>query len=145
MNSTKSAHTWISVIIGLIAVAIVMFFMPKANYQPAGLILPAQKTMPASKPADINFYSGAPATAQNLGSVRVTMHYSPEDQKAAQKAVMNKVRELAASVGANAVVVKIFGHTLPNVTPAAQAMYQFRGEAVFIPNKQFVFVPRSIA
>jgi len=135
LEQTSRLRFWIALIIGLAATWAVYMAMPTQDFQPTGLVLPAKVTRPATSPSDITLLPVQPAAAKELGLVRVEMHYDPKTAQQSQKAIIAYAKQLAAKVGANGLVVKLFGHSMPGSVPAAQAAFELMGVAVYMPNK----------
>jgi len=129
--SNPQQRLWVSVGIGLLAVIILLFTVPSHPLVPKGIILPAKKTLSPTAPADVLFYQGTPGDNQKLGYISIELHvHKGQSPKQAESAVLDKAKALAASVGANGVVVNQFFRTRAMSTPSALALYIFNGEAV---------------
>lgn len=128
METLLDSRNWVGLAVGVLATLLLMLTLPRANYQPIGLALPAKQTMPASNPDRVTLYASIQAPSKILGTVNVMRHYSGESDEA-QKQIIQTARELAASLGANGLVVRLFGHTGDNVA-SAQAVYQLSGDAI---------------
>lgn len=126
----------ISLFAGLIIVLIIYFLVPTMAIAPRGILLPINKLMPAIAPEQVTFYKNASLEVayQRIGYINVQYH-SVQPTAVDEQVLADYVRQLAASRGANGVIITLFGHTLLDEVPNAQASYVFRGEAVYaVPN-----------
>lgn len=131
-NSNYIARTLISGIIALLAIIVVGLTMPKISFEATGIALPSQLTLPATSPENVSIYSDEPlGNYQTLGLIRIARHYTPDDELLAQTEIKDKAKSLAADLGANAVIVRYFAHSMPGRAPADMAMYSFWGFAVY--------------
>ncbi len=133
----STERTWFSVLLGIIIVALIASTFPRDPHQPHGLILPSEKTRAQTSPAAIVLFSQvtAPNQYQSIGRINISQHFTGKSRQS-EKAILQKARKLAASLGANAIIVRIFGHSVLGSVPAAQAIYVFRGEAIYSKQAQ---------
>jgi hypothetical protein len=132
MDHNSLARTLISGIIALLAIIGVSFTLPKTTYEVVGIALPGKITNSPSTPENISIYSDeSMGNYQSLGLIRIARHYTPDDEFLAQNEIKDKARSLASQLGANAVIVRFFAHSMPGRTPAEMAMYSFWGTAVY--------------
>ena len=104
-------------------------FVPRPDYSPHGLVLPA-KTVRAPISADqVTIYHQAPpGNLQTLGQIRVEYAFNALNVHT-RDVLFAKVKSLAASVGANGVVVTALvpGDNLRKVLT-------FFGTAIYVPD-----------
>jgi len=143
MTHNEKAHSFLSTGRGLILAAIIVFILigltPPQDYRAQSIFLPAKLSRPAVPIEQVSLLPSAPTSHYKvLGLVHVMQHFVVSDaqRRVVEQDLINEARRLAAQAGANAVIVKSFGYTLPGLTPAAQAVYAFRGLAIFLPNKR---------
>lgn len=115
--------------VGVLAVLCLLALAPKQTHEPRGIILPA-KTVRAPTLADqVVVYQQIPAGhVEELGRIRIEFAYHTLTSET-HDAVMNKVKALAASVGANGVVVNLF---VPS--DGLRRILVFMGDAVYVPS-----------
>ena len=137
LNIGPNFRSIIALLVGLIVVVILYLLIPATMISPKGILLPtSNKPMAPISPGQVTFYSNASLgfAYQKVGYINVQFH-SVQPSAVDEQALANYVRQLAAAAGANGVIITLFGHTLPNEVPNAQASYVFRGEAVYaVPN-----------
>jgi hypothetical protein len=136
LDQSANRRSIIALIVGLIVVAIIYFLIPTSRHVPHGVVLPTGKLMAPVAPDQVSFYNNTTlgVAYRKLGYINVQYH-SVTPSPAEEQVLANYVRQLAAAVGGNGVVINLFGHTLPNEVPDAQASYVFRGEVVYsVPN-----------
>jgi len=126
---TDKQRTWINAIIGLAAVAIVIWLSPSPDYQAHGILLPAQQTRSAISPDSVIQIANRPISAKLMGHINIERHYPSTNQKA-QRQIGKLAQKLAAQVGANAIVVNSF--RLGAVT-RTRYIYVFQGTAYYAP------------
>lgn len=133
----KNAHrrSYLALMIALAVVVIIYFLIPSIPDEPRGILLPTTKAMSAASPDQVTFYNSSLGYAyKKLGYINVQYH-SVSPSPSSEEVLANYVKQLAATVGGNGVVISLFGHTLPGEVSRAQASYVFRGEVVYIvPN-----------
>jgi hypothetical protein len=99
---------------------------------PVGIILPAKTTYPPQDPQAVLVHDVRPLGAKNLGLVRVEMHVeSFSEAKKAQTIAYAK--QLAASVGANGIVLQVFNYDQQSAMIQAMQKYVLRGQAIYFP------------
>lgn len=134
MSTPRLTRTLISSVIGILVILLVIASLPKYDYKPQGLLLPAkiaQKT--PLTPDQVSLYPAAPIGAKVLGMIQIERHFSLDNTQAAQDEIINKAKELAASAGANGVYIRFIAHSTPNVTPSAQSIYKIWAYAIYTP------------
>lgn len=129
MEENTTARTWVSLLAGVVIVLLVFWLMPAQRFTPRGLVLPAKSTLSPTKSNKIVFYNDEPGNYKVLGLIRVQRHFK-QGSLLGQKTVAQKAKALAATLGANGVIVKLFAHTVPGLVPDSQAVYQFWGIAI---------------
>jgi len=127
----KKSTTY-SILVGLFALLIIWICAPDFPPVARGLVLPTVHHLPASSAKKVMIYAQLPALAEKLGRVRVRMHYLPNHDFT--KPVLAKARELAATVGANGLVIAKFGHFTPSKLEggSAAAAYTLTGDAIYV-------------
>lgn len=125
---------WISVVLGLLAIIILLLFVPRQVYRAAGVLLPAKQTQtqPAISPSAVVRMENSPVTSSLLGYINIERKY-PAKGQLAQEQIWALAQKLAAQVGANAVVIKLF--QVGGLTKGYY-IYVFRGEAIYVPDVQ---------
>jgi len=126
----NKGRLWTSVIIGLAAVALLFLTSPKQLYNAAGIMLPAKQTRPAISPSSVVRMARRPVGSKLLGQIRIERKYPAKGQLAEQQ-IWALAQKLAASVGANAAVIKLF--QVGSVTKGYY-IYVFWAEAVYAPD-----------
>ena len=102
---------------------------PRDHFAAKGILLPAQHVRPAISPNDVVIAEKAlPNNFQELGHIRVELAFKTMNAKTRDE-LLQKVKSLAASVGANTVVVNMM------VPGGITHMVTFIGTAVYIPSK----------
>lgn len=133
VSNQQQKRVWLCVSLGLIAVIILLLTNLHHPILPKGIVLPAKKTLTPRHPSQVMFYQGLASENQKLGYVNIELHaYKNQNPKEAEQAVLSKARKLAASVGANGIIVNQFFRTSAMSTPSALALYIFNGEAVYV-------------
>lgn len=115
---------------GIIALVILYAFIPKAHHAAQGVILPAKTVLAPISPNDVTLYPNAPAGAKALGLIRVELAFNTLSVEKRDE-LLAKVKALAASVGANGVVVTVF---LPG--EGVRKLLTFYGTAVYVPGSK---------
>ncbi len=123
----------IAAVIAAVVVVAVYLSAPVMPIVPQGIVLPINKTLPPVSPTQVTFYTAntvMPMAYERVGYINVQLHsQSPSEPSELQ--LKHYIQQLAANVGANGIVVTLFGHTLPNQVPTSQASYVFRGTAIY--------------
>lgn len=124
-----SIRTIICTLVGLLALSVLLISAPKDVASPRGMVLPAKVVRPAISADQVHIYHQAPSVAfTRLGDVRVEYKFSALDS-ASQDVVLQKAKNLAASIGANGIVVNLF-------VPAYMVgpVLTFMGTAIYVPS-----------
>lgn len=116
---------------GLLATALLISMTPREHFIPKGIALPAQQLRAPILPNDVSLRMGQPLETQNyvlMGQVRVEMSYKTANPDVAtREALLAKAKSLAASLGANTVVVNVIAPAgIPNTLTLI-------GTAVYVP------------
>ena len=132
MDAEGNKRSLVSVIVAAIVVLIVYLLVPATPILPCGIFLPINKALAPIPPTQVTFYNAdsAPLAYQKIGYINVQFHTKSVTAEG-EKQLEQYIRQLAAKVGANGVVINLFGHTLPGQVPTSQASYVFRGLAVY--------------
>lgn len=116
--------------LGILAVSFLLFSTPAQTFSPHGIILPAKHTRSPIAPNQVVVYQQEPTiTYQALGEVRVEQGFHVPDA-ASRDRLIQHVKEMAASIGANAVIMKVF---VPD--DGLRKVFTFIGTAIYIPNQ----------
>jgi hypothetical protein len=129
MEQSHWSRSAISGILGLAAVLAVYYTFPMQNYQPKGLLLPGKVTRSAIDPSKVKTLAESPLTAVPLGAVHLLLHIEADPGPDQEAMVLQKAQELAASVGANGLVIQSAGPVQSG--PFRSLMYQ--ASAVYVP------------
>lgn len=125
-----SIRVLICTVAGLLAVALLIVFVPQQPLLPKGMVLPAQKTRAAISPDQVTIYSQAPAgDFTRLGDISIEQGFTVLNEQT-KALLMQKVKELAAQIGANGVIVTML---MPN--DGLRQMLVFRGAAIYVPSQ----------
>ena len=124
-------RSFVATIIGILAVLCLLAFVPKRELLPKGIVLPGKTIRAATLPASVIIYQQAPnGSIENLGIVSIEQSAKVDDT-AARNRVLQKVRELAAQVGANGVIVNYFE---PHPAEGMGQIFTFMGVAIYTPH-----------
>jgi len=124
------SRLWISTVIGLLAVALVIWLSPAPNYKARGILLPAKQTQSAIAAQSVTALLPPPTAGKVMGYINIERHYAMDEGWARQE-IHQLAQKLAAQVGANAFVVNFFG--VGQVT-STQSIYIFRATAYSMPS-----------
>lgn len=114
---------------GLLALFIFLLSTPKEMIAAKGMLLPTLAVRASISPNEVRFYNQAPAVSfKKMGAVRVELKFSTLDLETENK-LFEKVKSLAASVGANGVIIDM-------VVPSEMVgkTLTFVGTAIYIPS-----------
>lgn len=126
-----SIRTAICTLAGVAAVVCIVALTPTPSFSPQGIILPAQHVRAPIAVDQVRIYNEAPSVAfDRLGTISVEAHFKAVDSSA-KEALFQKVKALAASVGANGVVINIFEPNNTEVGPVVS----FLATAVYVPHQ----------
>ena len=124
---SSKVSLWATVSIGLIAVILLIWAVPPPQYQAQGILLPSKIIRkPLSSPSSVVRLARRSDSSQLLGYIHIEQHYpanSPEE-------IWKLAQQLAAKVGANAVIVNSF--RVGSIT-SGHFIYVFQGVAVYLP------------
>lgn len=123
---TRSAF---SGVLGILAVLLVSYTFPPLNNQPRGLVLPEKVVRAPAQAETVKTLPDAPLTAEPMGVVHLLLHIENDPTPADEALILNKARELAASVGANALVIRYDG---PVQSGPFHALL-FQADALYVP------------
>lgn len=121
----------VAVLVALIVVFVIYLLVPSHRAKPEGILLPTALPQSPIPPEAVTFYSTltVPYGYQILGYVNVQF-YSKEPSSKGKMCLQEYVKQIAAGVGANGVIVTLFGHTMPEVVKGAMSSYVFHGVAI---------------
>ena len=124
-------RTTVCTLAGLFAVLCVFVFAPHKPFSPYGIILPTEHVRAAISPDDVIIYNNAPiGKIQKLGQVRAELSfYNMSDET--RDTLFHKIKTLAASVGANGVVIN---YMVPD--NGVRHMLMFVGTAIYLPRSK---------
>lgn len=123
-----NARVLICTLAGILAVLILIITTPKQEFVAKGILLPAQQVRTPISPERVMIYSQAPQiNFTRLGEVRAEIAFSTLDATTKEK-IFEKVKTMAASVGANGVVINLM---VPN--DGVSHMLTFIGTAIYMP------------
>ena len=118
---------------GLLATALLISMTPREHFTPKGIALPAQTVQAPISPSDVVMRLGRPLQTDNfvvLGQVRAEVSYkTPNADHETNEALLAKAKSLAASLGANTVVVNVIA---PAGIPKTLTLI---GTAVYVPRQ----------
>ena len=119
-------------LIFIFSIGILYWLKPADPIEPCGIILPVKNTLPATKPSDIQLFPQMQYGMQVLGTISVRERATSETlKKPFPKSVVDKARALAASVGANGMVLSA-GRSVQNLETGP--VWIAYGKAVHIDN-----------
>lgn len=122
-------RTLICTTAGLLAVGLLMIATPKEVLLPKGIARPAEKIFPAIAPEKVSIYPKLPTeNALVLGHISIEQGFDTLTE-ASKEMLIEKIKMLAAGLGANGVVVNVM---MP--VNGIRQMILFRGTAIFVPS-----------
>ena len=112
---------------------VLLVFTPRHSLNPKGIVLPAtEKTFPAVSPDLVKIYKDIPdQDYQVVATIRAEQGFVPLKDKQSQEKLIDYVKTLAGSVGANGVIIRWF---VPD--QGVQKAFTFVGQAVRFSNVQ---------
>ncbi|MBT8506233.1 hypothetical protein B1F79_00335 [Coxiella-like endosymbiont of Rhipicephalus sanguineus] len=134
LDSTK--RSVVAVAVALIVVIAVYLSVPPLKLAPQGIFLP---TAPLASPTSldqVNFYNPVtvPYVYKQLGYMNVE-YSSKEATPEGEAQIQQYVKQMVSQGGANAIIVTLFGHTIPGTVKRGISSYIFRGIAIYaVPN-----------
>lgn len=122
------ARVVVSVLAGIAALIALFLSVPQFHQNPKGIALPSRDVRAAISPDHVVVYNEFPSGAvTRLGQVRVEMAFNTLDPATKEK-LLQEVRVLAATMGANGVVINML---VPS-TGVGQKL-TFIGTAIYHP------------
>lgn len=98
--------------------------------EPTRVVLPiTTQHLAPQNPDNVRLYPFNPGENQPLALINIEQHHPHMTQERIQH-IEQIAKQLAADVGADAVVIKTFGHTQPNSPEHLESITVFRGVAV---------------
>lgn len=119
----------VCIIAGALSVTFLLFFVPAKTFLPKGIALPAKIIHAPISPESVIIYHSAPNDIkQSLGKISVEQGFDV-DTDAARALLFQKVKQLAAEMGANGVVINYFS---PGQGEGMGKVFSFMGTAVYV-------------
>ncbi len=114
-------------LIGVLAVVLLLWLIPPQNYEPKGILLPGRLVRAPISPEQVTIYPRALAkNYQVLGEIRVEQGFQTLDDETRDR-LLQRVKQMAASVGANGVIVKFL-----SPDEGVRKVITFVGTAVYV-------------
>lgn len=100
----------------IVAICLILWpLAPKPNHESVGILLPQGVSYPAINPNDVQIVANQPAHATYVGAISTKIYFNaitiPSDDKNTEKD-LNLAKQLAASYGANILVINQIGRTM---------------------------------
>ena len=126
-------RTIVCTVAGLLATTLLISMTPREQFIPKGIALPSQQVRAPIAPNQVAMRLGQPLQTQNfviMGQVRAEISYKTANPDVAtREALLAKAQTLAASLGANTVVVNVIAPAgIPNTLTLI-------GTAVYVPKQ----------
>ncbi|OGT48104.1 MAG: hypothetical protein A3E82_07060 [Gammaproteobacteria bacterium RIFCSPHIGHO2_12_FULL_38_11] len=122
-------RTLVCTLAGLLAVICLVALAPRQVFTSKGIILPAEHVRSAISPHDVSILQQAPeGNFQSLGQVHVELGFNTLSTQTRDQ-IFQKVKILAASVGANTVIINLL---VPD--DGMRRVLTFIGTAIYIPH-----------
>ena len=136
----------ISLFAGVLIVTGICLLAPSGHFSPQGIMLPAKQTLSPVAPDSVRVFNTVPSsyTYQRLGIVSVERQLTLGQEERDVKSIVKKAQTLAATVGANAVIVGpegYFAHPPVGSVPLSQNHWVYRGLAIKINASLIPFSP----
>lgn len=120
----------ICTIAGLLAVTLLIALTPRQTFLPKGIVLPAKITRAPISPDQVTIYNQAPSSDfTRLGDIHIEQAFTVLNAQT-RDLLIQKVKEMAASIGANGVIVTLL---MPN--DQLRKMIVFYGAAIYRPSQ----------
>ena len=107
--------------VAVVIAAVLWSVQPKIELKPHGILLPATaKTYPATTASQVQIYTSAPQSYTTVGQVNTAIHFDQTDQATNQQnfqASLAFAQQLAATAGANGLLLQMAGPTSGGVNP----------------------------
>lgn len=124
-------RTAICILAGMLALLFLFMLTPKHLLLPKGIALPAQTVRASITPDQVTIYHQAPhVNFTRLGDVRVELGFRLLNAQT-KDLLLEKVKTLAASLGANGVIVN-FAEPYNGIRP----IFPFYGTAIYVPPRK---------
>ena len=136
LDSDATKRSVVAVAVALIVVIAVYLSVPPLKLAPQGIFLPTVPLVPPTSLDQVNFYNPVtvPYVYKQLGYMNVE-YSSKEATPEGEAKIQQYVKQMAAQGGANAIIVTLFGHTIPGAVKRGVSSYIFRGIAIYaVPN-----------
>lgn len=128
-----NTRTIVCTVAGLLAVGMLLLLTPTQHFAPQGIALPAAKTLSPASAQQVAIYLRPPAGQfVTVGQVRAEMHVNTLNP-AIKKQLFGKVKNLAATLGANGVIIRML---VPD--DGVRHMITFMGTAIYLPLKSAI-------
>lgn len=92
-------------LIFVLSIAILYAVKPVDPVVPCGIILPAEHILPATQPAEIQLLPQMTYGMQDLGTINIRERATTANSKELPSSMVNMAKQLAASVGANGMIL----------------------------------------
>lgn len=125
---STSSQTKISVLAGIAVMLIIYSLAPGLITQPHGVVLPSAHALPATTATDVQILPSMSAQYKHLGFIRVQLNYTKPSFRQASTQLINYAKKLAATVGANGLVIQYIGH--PQVSSIERPHWLLMAQAV---------------
>ena len=122
----------IAVLAASVVIIVIYLLVPSYLAKPMGILLPAALPRASISVDQISFYDKltAPYNYQNLGNINV-QYYSRKLTLEEETYLKKCVMRIAAGVGANGIIITLFGHTVPDAASSIMSSYIFQGIAIY--------------
>jgi hypothetical protein len=123
--------------IGVFSIAVASMAVKSTTTPTTGIVLPAKSVLPATSATSVkvmmsNNLEFYPFTT--LGEVHVETHFE-ELSQAVETNTIEYAKQLAATVGANAIVIEQMGSSTSDAAPKGLSKFFLFGKAIHIDNK----------
>lgn len=134
MESASFNRSIVYCLVLFVVVTTIYLTRPAYEFSAKGIALPLHPGAEHSDSANIRLFPFPPARYSTLGTVNIEQHFTKNGQITPAQ-IEQQAKQLAASLGANALIVTAFGHTSLSTPGPAQGLYVFRGIAAKVPDE----------
>ena len=135
----EKIYQWLAVSFAAVLLIILWLFVPVQKLQAEGIVLPTG--LHSSKvvvPSNVLTVRSMPLDAKQLGTINIERSFASATQNQQAAEIISKAKQLAASVGANQIVLRVFFHTPEKATPP---IWIFRGVAIYSDQNPLILQP----